>query len=145
MLTALRAQSFPPGCRHLSRDSLPNSSVVRPSRQALSPLESALPQNQLHHFATPIESTPFSKIAPIPTNSALVTPAFTTLTKHTPRNPIRMNTSAKHQVAPPPSSKTTHLYSTCYAKMRTLSYRLKNDIAHPPSTRYPPQFAGGTR
>src|SRR5271155_3132244 len=119
MLTALRAQSFPPGCRHLSRDSLPNSSVVRPSRQALSPLESALPQNQLHHFANPIESTLFSRIAPFRTNSVPVTPAYTALTKHLPRNPIRMNTSTKHHVAPPLAPIATNSYRTLYRKPHT--------------------------
>src|SRR5271154_4106760 len=68
----------------------------------LNPLESALPQNQISHSANPIESTPFFQIAQFRPNSAPVTPAVTTLTKSTPRNPIRMNTSTKHHLSPHP-------------------------------------------
>ena len=85
----------------------------------LSRLESALPQNQISHPANPIESTPFFQIAPFRNNSAPVTPASTTLTKHPPRNPIRMNTSTKHRVAPPPATTATNSYKKLYKKMRT--------------------------
>jgi hypothetical protein len=86
------------------------------------PLESALPQNQISHSANPIESTPFSRIARPRTNSAPVTPASTTLTKHTPRNPIRMNTSTKHQAPPHPTPTLTNLYSMAYTSPLPLSY-----------------------
>src|SRR5277367_4332651 len=84
--------------------SLPHRFIISPrplQLSALNPVESALPQNQISHSANPIESTPFFQIAPFRTNSAPVTPASTTLTKHAPHNPIRMNTSTKHQVATP--------------------------------------------
>src|SRR5277367_614552 len=68
------------------------ASFLPPQLSTLNPLESALPQNQISHSANPIESTPFFQIAQFRTNSAPVTPAYTTLTKHHPRNPIRMNT-----------------------------------------------------
>src|SRR5271156_704798 len=84
---------------------------------ALNPLESALPQNQISRSANPIESTPFFQIAPFRTNSAPATPASTTLTKHAPRNPIRMNTSTKHQLAPPHTTIATNSYKTLYQKM----------------------------
>src|SRR5271168_5393326 len=101
---------------------LPNavaSSAVSIQLSALNPLESALPQNQIYHSANPIESTPFFQIAQFRTNSAPVTPAYTTLTKHTPRNPIRMNTSTKHQVAPPLTTLATNSYHTLYRKTCT--------------------------
>src|SRR5271156_5760133 len=84
--------------------SLPHRFIISPlplQLSTLNPLESALPQNQISHSANPIESTQFFQIAPFRTNSAPATPASTTLTKHAPRNPIRMNTSTKHQVATP--------------------------------------------
>src|SRR5271168_3085138 len=86
---------------------------------ALNPLESALPKNQISHFANPIESTPFFPIAQFRANSAPVTPAYTTLTKPTPRNPIRMNTYTKHQVAPPLTTLATNSYHTLYRKTCT--------------------------
>src|SRR5271170_6870359 len=85
----------------------------------LDPLESALPQNQIYQPANPIESTPFFQIAQFRTNSAPVTPAYTTLTKHPSRNPIRMNTSTEHQVAPPPAIIATDSYKTLYRKIHT--------------------------
>src|SRR5271163_382111 len=89
------------------------------SNSALNPLESALPQNQISRPANPIESTPFFQIAQFRTNSAPVTPAYATLTKHTPRNPIRMNTSTKHQVAPPHPTVVTNSYKMFYGKTHT--------------------------
>src|SRR5277367_4815962 len=96
-----------------------NSSLLPLRFSALNPLESALPQNQISHPANPIESTPFFQIAQLRTKSAPVTPASTTLTKHTPRNPIRMNTSTKHQGAPLHASRLTILYSMCYTDTRS--------------------------
>src|SRR5271163_4891904 len=99
----------------------------------LNPLESALPQNQISHSANPTESTPFFQIAQFRTNSTPVTPADTTLTKHTPRNPIRMNTYTKHQVAPPLASIATNSYNTIYRKTRTAwSYHFPHST--PPRT-----------
>src|SRR5271163_916400 len=72
-----------------------------PQLFTINPVESALPQNQISHLANQIESTPFFQITQFRTNSAPATPASTTLTRHAPRNPIRMNTSTKHQLAPP--------------------------------------------
>src|SRR5271165_373258 len=62
------------------------------------PLESALPRNPKSPPANPIESTRFFTVVHIFAKSVSVTLASTTLTKHTPRNPIRMNTSTKHVV-----------------------------------------------
>src|SRR5271168_547032 len=76
--------------------------LLRRRISTLNPLESALPTTQISPFANPIEPTPFFPIAPFRANSAPVTPAYTTLTKPTARNPIRMNTYTKHQVAPHP-------------------------------------------
>src|SRR5208337_887763 len=78
------------------------------------PLESALPRNQTWPSATPIESTPFFEILQFCTKSTPVTPAFTTLTKHMPCNPIRMNTSTRHHATPALSSHLTVLYSVSY-------------------------------
>src|SRR5271165_3518038 len=64
------------------------------------PLESALPQTQTSPPATPIESTRFLTVVHIFAKSVSVTLAFTTLTKHIPHNPIRMNTSTKHHGHP---------------------------------------------
>src|SRR5271156_2377494 len=102
-----------------------NSSLLPLQLPALTPLESALPQNQISRSANPIESTPFFQIAQLRTNSAPVTPASTTLTKHTPRNPIRMNTSTKHHGAPHPTSTLTGLYSTVYADSSALLRRFQ--------------------
>src|SRR5271168_1060697 len=102
-----------------------NSSLLPLQLPALTPLESALPQNQISHSANPIESTPFFQIVPFRTNSAPVNPASTTLTKHTPRNPIRMNTCTKHQVAPHPTSDLTGLYPTVYADSSALLRRFQ--------------------
>src|SRR5271170_1722873 len=102
--------------------SLPHRFIISPlplPLSTLTPLESALPQNQISHSANPIESTPFLHIAPFRTNSAPVTPAFTTLTKHTPRDPFRMNTSAKHQVAPHRAHLATNSPKISYVKMNT--------------------------
>src|SRR5271168_3509349 len=99
---------------------LPNavaSSAVSIQLSALNPLESALPQNQTSHSANPIESTPFFQIAQFRTNSAPVTPAYTTLTKCPSRNPIRMNTSTKHQAGPLQQATLTYLYSISYAEI----------------------------
>ena len=95
------------------------TSFLPPRLSALNPVESALPQNPFHHSANPIESTPFFRIAQFRTNSASVTPAYTTLTKHPSRNPIRMNTSTEHQVAPPPAIIATDSYKTLYRKIHT--------------------------
>src|SRR5271168_5221452 len=92
-------------------------SLLRPQLSTLNPLESALPQNQISHSANPIESAPFFQIAPFRSNSAPATPASTTLTKHTPHNPIRMNTSTKHQVALPRATIVTNSYKALYQKM----------------------------
>src|SRR5271170_6709452 len=100
--------------------SLPHRFIISPlplQLSTLTPLESALPQNQISHSANPIESTQFFQIAPFRTNSAPATPASTTLTKHAPRNPIRMNTSTKHQLAPPHTTIATNSYKTLYQKM----------------------------
>src|SRR5271165_572017 len=64
------------------------------------PLESALPRKQTSPPANPIESTRFFTVVYIFAKSVSVTLAFTTLTKYPPRNPIRMNTSTKHQGRP---------------------------------------------
>src|SRR5277367_2100550 len=96
-----------------------NSSLLPLRFSALNPLESALPQNQISHPANSIESTPFFQIAQLRTKSASVTLASTTLTKHTPRNPIRMNTSTKHQGAPPLTTLATNSYHTLYRKTCT--------------------------
>jgi hypothetical protein len=84
---------------------------------ALNPVESALPQNQILHFANPIESIPFFQIVQFRANSAPVSPAYTTLTKPAPRNPIRMNTSTKHHVAPPHATIVTISYKRSYRKI----------------------------
>src|SRR5271165_3347311 len=70
------------------------STFLRNSPGLVTPLESALPQEQTCHFVTPIESTHFSQLPSFCAKLAPVTPASTTLTEHTPNNPIRMNTSA---------------------------------------------------
>src|SRR5271156_1894895 len=88
------------------------------SNPALSPLESALPQNRISRPANPVESTPLFPIGQFRNNFATVTPAFTTLTKHNLLNPIRMNTSTKHQVAPPLASIATNSNNTIYRKTR---------------------------
>src|SRR5271165_549662 len=78
---------------------LPNRPISATPKILISlatPLESALPRNPTHRFVTPIESTPFFRTSPFFANCASVTPAYTTLTKHAPRNPCRMNTSTKH-------------------------------------------------
>src|SRR5271165_4892139 len=84
------------------------------SSHSVTPLESALPQKQTCHFITPIESIRFSQALPFLTKLAPVTPVSTTLTKHTPRNPIRMNTSEKHQEGSKPKSHLSDLDSTSY-------------------------------
>src|SRR5271168_1196472 len=106
--------------RPITAASLPHRFIISPlplQLSTLTPLESALPQNPIYHSANPIESTPFFQIAPFRTNSAPVTPASTTLTKHAPRNPIRMNTSTKHHVAPPHTTIVTNSYKALYQKM----------------------------
>src|SRR5271156_1909129 len=107
-----------------------NSSLLPLQLPALTPLESALPQNQISRSANPIESTPFFQIAQLRTNSAPVTPASTTLTKHTPRNPIRMNTSTKHQGAPLHASRLTILYSMCYTDTGSALAHQQRDCSH---------------
>src|SRR5271170_4461907 len=100
--------------------SLPHRFFISPlplQLSTLTPLESALPQNPIYHSANPIESTPFFQIAQFRSNSAPATPASTTLTKHAPHNPIRMNTSTKHQVAPSTTTIATNSYKTLYQKM----------------------------
>src|SRR5271165_1836628 len=85
----------------------------RPSKDyPVTPLGSALPQTQTSLPATPIESAPFFTVVHIFAKSTPVTPASTTLTKHTPRNPIRMNTSAKHLEPPKPHCTLTNSYQT---------------------------------
>src|SRR5271165_4053787 len=79
------------------------STFLRNSPGLVTPLESALPQEQTCHFVTPIESTHFSQLPSFCAKLAPVTPASTTLTEHTPNNPIRMNTSAKRHRASCPN------------------------------------------
>jgi hypothetical protein len=103
----------------------------------LSPLESALPQIKIHHSANPIESIPFFKFAQFRTKHAPVTPVSTILTDTTPCNPSRMNTSAKHQVAPNVTSPLTNYFSLTYAKHNTSrSYHFPHFTSHQsPTTR----------
>src|SRR5271156_6003123 len=105
------------------------ASPLRLQPFALSPVESALPQNQISHFANPIESTPFFRATQFRTNSAPVNPAYTTLTKHPSRNPIRMNTSTKHQGAPPHHQKLTVSYSILYAVIARAAARQQRDCS----------------
>src|SRR5271165_305231 len=98
----------------LPRYFITSSLRLRISIPALNPLESALPRTPNSCFVNPIESTRFSRISQICTKRASVTPASATLTKPTPRNPIRMNTSTKHQEATDATRKLTTLYSTSY-------------------------------
>src|SRR5271155_2033386 len=118
--------------------------LLRRRISTLNPLEPALPQNRILHSANPIESTPFFQIAQFRTNSVPVTPAYTTLTKHTPRNPIRMNTSAKHQVAPHPEHLATNSSKTIYVKTNTTrSYHSTHNsaqISQPRATALIPQL-----
>src|SRR5271163_1286042 len=93
--------------------------VPKMSNSSLKRVESALPQNKISHSANPIESTPFFPIAQFRTNSSSVTPAPATLTKHAPRNPIRMNTSTKHHLAPPHQTIATNSYEILYRKTHT--------------------------
>src|SRR5271156_2748253 len=104
--------------------------LLRRRISTLNPVESALPQNQICRSANPIESTPFFQIAPFRTNFAPVTPAYTTLTKLTPRNPIRMNTSTKHQGAPLQTSRLTILYSMCYTDTGSALAHQQRDCSH---------------
>src|SRR5271155_3376525 len=106
--------------------------LLRRRISTLNPVESALPQNRILHSANPIESTPFFQVAQFRTNSAPVTPASTTLTKHTPRNPIRMNTSTKHQGAPLHASRLTILYSMCYTETGSALAHKQRDCSHNP-------------
>src|SRR5271165_819579 len=93
----------------------PNFSPNNPA----TPLESALPQNQTSPPVTPIESTPFFTITHIFARSAPATPVSTTLTKYPSCNPRRMNTSAKHPVAPNATSPLTNYYSMTYTRYNT--------------------------
>ena len=93
---------------------LSHQTAIRPIRQALNSLESALPQKQTCHFVTPIESTPFYQFAPFCTKSAPITPVSTTLTNTAPCNPIRMNTSEKHPEGPSRQNLATHSSKTTY-------------------------------
>src|SRR5271165_5016185 len=79
------------------------STFLRNSPGLVTPLESALPQTPTLPYATPVESTPFSGVFHLCAKCALITPAYTTLTKHTPSNPCRMNTSTKHHGASYPN------------------------------------------
>src|SRR5271165_633035 len=85
---------------------------------ALNPLECALTRNRTHHLATPVESTRFFKIARSSAKSLRVSFVSITLSQHTPRNPIRINTSAKHQEHPSLPTPLTILYSATYAKSK---------------------------
>src|SRR5271165_366556 len=99
---------------------------------ALNPLECALTRNRTHHLATPVESTRFFKIAHSSAKSLRVTLVSTTLTKHTLRNPIRMNTSERHQEDPSLPTPLTILYSATYAKIQTRwSYYFAPDFKTP--------------
>src|SRR5271166_6167726 len=97
-----------------ARLTLSNQSPIRAVRQALNSLESALPRNPTWHFVKPIESTRISRISPFCTKYVSVTPVFTTPTKHAPRNPSRMNTSAKHIGATTPANPPTNSYKATY-------------------------------
>src|SRR5271165_3339629 len=59
------------------------STFLRNSPGLVTPLESALPQTPTLPYATPIESTPFSGVLHLCAKCALITPAYTTLTKRT--------------------------------------------------------------
>src|SRR5271165_633957 len=83
------------------------------------PLESALPRNPTSPPTNPIESTRFFTVVHTFAKSVSVTLAFSTLTKHTPRNPIRMNTSTKNHVRPKPLYPATNSYKTIYANTST--------------------------
>ena len=98
---------------------LSHQTAIRPIRQALTPLESALPQNQTCHFVTPIESTPFFRISSLCTKLAPVTPVSTTLTNTASCNPIRMNTSEKHPEGPNRQHLANHSSTITYPKTNT--------------------------
>src|SRR5271166_2088060 len=98
---------------------LSHQTAIRPIRQALTPLESALPQKQTCHFVTPIESTPFFRIPPLCTKLAPVAPASTTLTNTAPCNPIRMNTSEKYPEGPNRQNLANHSSKIAYRKPNT--------------------------
>src|SRR5271165_3799321 len=93
----------------------PNFSPNNPA----TPLESALPQTPTSPPVTPIESMPFFTITHIFARSAPATPVSTTLTKYPSCNPRRMNTSAKHPVAPNATSPLTNYYSMTYTRYNT--------------------------
>src|SRR5277367_5520320 len=119
--------------------SLPHRFIISPlplQLSTLTPLESALPQNPIYHSANPIESTPFFQIAPFRTNSAPVTPASTTLTKHAPHNPIRMNTSTKHQVATPHAITVDNSSERLYRRIHVIrSYHFPRSKRSRPTSR----------
>src|SRR5271168_2065913 len=125
--------------RPITAASLPHRFIISPlplQLSTLTPLESALPQNQISHSANPIESTPFFRIAPIRTNSTSVTPASTTLTKHAPRNPIRMNTSTKHQVATPHAITVANSSERLYRRIDVIrSYHFPRSKRSRPTSR----------
>src|SRR5271165_4493508 len=120
----------------------PNFSPNNPA----TPLESALPQTPTSPPVTPIESMPFFTITHIFARSAPATPVSTTLTKYPSCNPRRMNTSAKHPVAPNAGSPLTIYYAMTYTKfhapwsyaLRTRSYlRVTSPRSRAPQTRSP--------
>src|SRR5271166_2788439 len=103
----------------LSPDHCFLTSLPRPyfsPQNPATPLESALPQSPTSPPVTPIESMPFFAITHIFARSEPATPVSTTLTKHPSCNPRRMNTSAKHPVAPNAGSHLTIYYAMTYTK-----------------------------
>ena len=104
----------------------------------LNPLESALPQNQISCFANPIESTPFFQIVPIRAKFASVTPAYATFTEYAPRNPFRMNTCTKHQVATPRPNHVTNSCEAVYLEMNATWSDHSTHVAEQNSRPAPP-------
>src|SRR5271165_1215341 len=126
-----RKRNPAPPSHHDFHTSIPSLSVSsRAPQKPATPAESALPQNTAHHFANPIESTPFFQFSPNFAKLASVTLASTTFTNRAPCKPIRMNTSARHHQAPKRASIITSSYKTTYAKTSNAwSYHLTHDSA----------------
>jgi hypothetical protein len=119
----------------------PNRPISAPPEFRISlatPLESALPRSEQHHFVNPIESLPFFRISPFCTGSVPVTPVSTILTEHVPCNPIRMNTSGNHQQAFPLPPNTTSSYKKTYTNP-SLPQADHSIYNLPP--RFPPSFS----
>src|SRR5271163_394175 len=103
--------------------------TIRPSRQALNPLESALPRNPVSCFVSPIESIRKSQNSPICAKGVRVNALSATLTNTAPCKPSRMNTSGKHHQAPTLLPLLTILHSISYvtsAPQRSLRNALLN-------------------